>query len=131
VGVSDLGFPLWLLISVLIVFAVLLYYMLRGRVSERLRAPLALVLAPVCTVAAVPVLRSADRSSGAAAQDIAGVYPKHHTSGDDRPHRISDIVSDGVPNGLPERFTVSLCDGDAVRACQSACRQVKPGDMLT
>src|SRR5215203_5800583 len=54
-GVLDLGYPLWLLISVLIVFAVLLYYMLRGRVSERLRAPLALVLAPVCTVAAVAV----------------------------------------------------------------------------
>jgi hypothetical protein len=51
----DLGYPLWLLISVLVVFAVLLYYMLRGRVSERLRAPLALVLAPLCTVAALAV----------------------------------------------------------------------------
>ncbi|HKH36538.1 MAG TPA: hypothetical protein VKA82_05100, partial [Rubrobacter sp.] len=54
-GVLDLGYPLWLLISVLIIFAVLLYYMLGGRVSERLHAPLALVLAPVCTVAAVAV----------------------------------------------------------------------------
>ena len=54
-GALDLGYPLWLLISVLVIFAVLLYYMLGGRVSERLRAPLALVLAPVCTVAAVAV----------------------------------------------------------------------------
>jgi len=54
-GVLDLGYPLWLLISVLVVFAGLLYYMLRGRVSERLRAPLALVLAPFCTVAALAV----------------------------------------------------------------------------
>ena len=54
-GGLDLGYPLWLLISVLGVFAGLLYYMLRGRVSEDLRAPLALVLAPVCTVSAVAV----------------------------------------------------------------------------
>ena len=51
----DIGYPLWLLISVLVVFAGLLYYMLDGRVSERLRAPLALILAPACTVAAVAV----------------------------------------------------------------------------
>jgi len=85
--------------------------------------------------AAVPVLRSADRSCGAAAQDIAGDGPKYHASGDDRPDRISDIVSgivsDGLPHRVPDRFTVSLCDGDAVRACQSARRQVKPGDVLT
>ncbi len=54
-SVLDLGFPLWLVISVLVVFALLLYYMLRGRVSEGLRVPLAIVLAPVCTVAAVAV----------------------------------------------------------------------------
>ena len=69
--------------------------------------------------AAVPVLRSTDRSCGAAAQDIAGDCPKYH---DDRPDRISDIVSDivsdGVPNGIPDRFTVRLCDGVAVRAFQ-------------
>ena len=54
-GGLDLGYPLWLLISVLGVFAGLLYYMLRGRVSESLRAPLALLLAPLCTVAALAV----------------------------------------------------------------------------
>jgi hypothetical protein len=51
----DLGFPLWLLISVLVIFALLLYYMLRGRVSQGLLIPLAVVLAPVCTAAAVAV----------------------------------------------------------------------------
>jgi hypothetical protein len=88
--------------------------------------------------AAVPVLRSADRSCGAAAQDIAGDGPKYHASGDDRPDRISDIVSDiisgivsdCVPHRVPDRFTVSLCDGDAVRACQSARRQALPDDVL-
>ena len=54
-GVLNLGYPLWLLLSVLVVFAVLVYYMLRGMVSERLRVPLAIVLAPVCTVAVVAV----------------------------------------------------------------------------
>jgi hypothetical protein len=53
--VLNLGYPLWLLVSVLAVFALLLYYVLGGRVSERLRLSLAVVLAPVCTVAAVAV----------------------------------------------------------------------------
>ena len=72
--------------------------------------------------ASVPVLRSADRSCWAAAQDIAGDGPKYHASGDDRPDRISDIVSgivsgiisDIVPNGVPDRFTVRLCDGVSI-----------------
>lgn len=54
-GVLILGYPLWLLLSVLVVFALLLYFMLRGRVSEGLRLPLAVVLAPVCTVGVVAV----------------------------------------------------------------------------
>jgi hypothetical protein len=70
--------------------------------------------------ASVPVLRSADRSCGAAAQDIAGDYPKYHASGDDRTDRISDIVPHGVPNGIPDSFTVRLCDGIAVKAFQLA-----------
>ena len=37
-GVIDLGYPLWLLISVLVVFAGLLYYILRGRVRWAARA---------------------------------------------------------------------------------------------
>jgi len=53
--VLDLGYPWWLLLSVLVVFALLLYFVLGGRVSDRLRVPLAIVLAPVCTVAAVAV----------------------------------------------------------------------------
>jgi hypothetical protein len=76
--------------------------------------------------AAVPVLRSTDRSYGAAAQDIAGDCPKYHASGDDRPDGISDIVSDGVPNGIPDRFTLSVCDSLSLRAGQhvsnSACQ---------
>jgi hypothetical protein len=55
VGVLNLGYPLWLLLSVLVVFALLLYYVLRGRVSEGLRVALAVVLAPVCTVGVVAV----------------------------------------------------------------------------
>ena len=71
--------------------------------------------------AAVPVLRSTDRSCGAAAQDIAGDCPKYH---DDRPDRISDIVSDGVPNGIPDRFTVRLCDGVPIPLSVLTCRVV-------
>jgi hypothetical protein len=70
--------------------------------------------------ASVPVLRSADRSCGAAAQDIAGDYPKYHASGDDRTDHVSDRVSDGVPNGVSDSFTVRLCDGIAVKAFQHA-----------
>ena len=74
--------------------------------------------------AAVPVLRSTDRSCGAAAQDIAGDCPKYHASGDDRPDGISDIVSDGVPNGIAERFTVRLCDGVPIPLSVLTCRVV-------
>jgi hypothetical protein len=70
--------------------------------------------------ASVPVLRSADRSCGAAAQDIAGDYPKYHASGDARTDHVSDRVSDGVPNGVSDSFTVRLCDGIAVKAFQHA-----------
>jgi hypothetical protein len=70
--------------------------------------------------AAIPVLRSTARSCGAAAQDIAGDYPEYHASGDDRTDRISDIVSDSVPNGVSDRFTVRLCDGVAVKAFRHA-----------
>ena len=76
-----------------------------------------------CVVrAAVPVLRNTDRSCGAAAQDIAGDYPRYHASRDDRPDGISDIVSDivsdGFSDGVPDRFTVRFCDGVSLRASQ-------------
>ena len=85
-GVLDLGFPLWLLVSVLVVFALLLYYMLGGRVSEGLRVPLAIVLAPVCTVAAVavavvlsallsPFFETPTSPAEPQAQDPAGDHP--------------------------------------------------------
>lgn len=54
-GVLNLGYPWWLVVSVLVVFALLTYYVLGGRVSEGLRVPLAVILAPVCTAAAVAV----------------------------------------------------------------------------
>ena len=88
-----------------------------------------------CVVrAAVPVLRNTDRSCGAAAQDIAGDYPRDHPSRDDRPDGISDIVSygvpdivsygvpdgvpDDIPDDIPDRFTFCFCDGVSVRASQ-------------
>ena len=43
-SVLDLGFPLWLLVAVLAVFAGVIYYILGGRVSTGLRVPLAIVL---------------------------------------------------------------------------------------
>jgi hypothetical protein len=70
--------------------------------------------------ASVPVLRSADRSCEAAAQDIAGDYPKYPASGDDRTDHVSDGVPNGVPNGVSDSFTVRLCDGIAVKAFQHA-----------
>ena len=54
-GVLNLGYPLWLLLSVLVVFALLLYYVLRGTGVRGLRVPLAVVLAPVCAVVVVAV----------------------------------------------------------------------------
>jgi hypothetical protein len=53
VGVLNLGYPLWLLVAVLVVLAGLSYYVLRGRVSDRMLLPLTVVLAPVCAVVVV------------------------------------------------------------------------------
>ena len=57
----NLGYPLWLLIAVLMVLGVLTFYVLHGRVADRILVPLTLVLTPLCTVAvlAVAVLISA------------------------------------------------------------------------
>ena len=51
----NLGYPWWLLAAVLVAFALLVYYVLRGRLSRWPLAGLAAVLAPVCTLAAVAV----------------------------------------------------------------------------
>ena len=51
----NLGYPWWLLAAALVAFALLLYHVLRGRLSRWPLAGLAVVLAPVCTLAAVAV----------------------------------------------------------------------------
>ncbi len=51
----NLGYPWWLLVVVLVVFASLLYQALRGRLSRWPLAGLAILLAPLCTLAAVAV----------------------------------------------------------------------------
>src|SRR5215212_8787293 len=55
VGVLNLGYSLWLLLAVLVVLGLLTFYVLRGRVSDRLLLPLTVVLAPVCAAAVVAV----------------------------------------------------------------------------
>jgi hypothetical protein len=55
VGPFILGYPWWLLVAVLVVFAALLWYALGGRVHPTQQLPLALVLAPACVLAAVVV----------------------------------------------------------------------------
>src|SRR5829696_4770058 len=52
VGVLNLGYPLWLLLAVLVV---LTFYVLRGRVSDRMLWPLTVVLAPVSAVLVVAI----------------------------------------------------------------------------
>jgi hypothetical protein len=69
-----------------------------------------------CVVrSAVPILRITDRSCGTAAQYIAADDPKYHASGDDRPDGISDIVPHGVPNGIPDRFSLCVRDGVSLK----------------
>jgi hypothetical protein len=89
--------------------------------------------------AAVPVLRSADRSCRAAAQDITGDCPEYNASGDDRPDLISEIlVSNRVPNSVSDRFALGVRDGVPVTAFQyapaSGCRlsafQLSHGQIL-
>jgi hypothetical protein len=55
VGVLNLGYPLWLLVAVLVVLGLLAFYVLRGRVSDRMLLPLTVVLAPVCAVLVVAI----------------------------------------------------------------------------
>lgn len=54
-AVINLGYPWWLLAATLVAFALLLYHVLRGRLSGWPLAGLTVVLAPVCTLAAVAV----------------------------------------------------------------------------
>ena len=54
-GVLNLGYPLWLLVAVLVVLGLLTFYVLRGRVSDRMLLPLTVVLAPVCAVMVVAI----------------------------------------------------------------------------
>jgi hypothetical protein len=55
VGVLNLGYPLWLLVAVLVVLGLLTFYVLRGRVSDRMLLPLTVVLTPVCAVLVVAI----------------------------------------------------------------------------
>src|SRR5215207_5124239 len=55
VGVLNLGYPLWLLVAVLVVLGLLTAYVLRGRVSDRMLFPLTVLLTPVCAVLVVAI----------------------------------------------------------------------------
>jgi len=55
VGVLNLGYPLWLLAAVLVLLGALTFYVLRGRVSDRLLLPLTIALTPVSAVLVVAV----------------------------------------------------------------------------
>src|SRR5215213_6439888 len=55
VGVLNLGYPWWLLLAVLVVLGLLTFYVLRGRVSDRMLLPLTVVLTPVCAVLVVAI----------------------------------------------------------------------------
>src|SRR5215213_1658345 len=55
VGVLNLGYPWWLLLAVLVVLGLLTFYVLRGRVSDRMLLPLTVLLTPVCAVLVVAI----------------------------------------------------------------------------
>jgi Kef-type K+ transport system membrane component KefB len=55
VGQFIFGYPWWLMVAVLVVFAALLWHALGGRVQPTQRLPLAVVLAPACVLAVVVV----------------------------------------------------------------------------
>ena len=143
-GVLNLGYPLWLLLSVLVVFALLLYYVLRGRVSEGWRVALAVVLAPVCTVwrgsgrrgalrLALPALRDTDRSRKSRAPYIASTNPRCHEPRDDRPHSVPVSLPERDGYRLPGRlgyrfsgcFAVSFGDGFGLSGSLERLAEVK------
>ena len=51
----NVGYPWWFLVPVLVVFAVLLWYLLGDRVGQTRLVTLVAVLAPACTLAAAAV----------------------------------------------------------------------------
>jgi hypothetical protein len=55
-GPFILGFPWWVSVPVVVVFAALLWYVFDGWVRPLVRVPLVLVLAPACLLAAVVVV---------------------------------------------------------------------------
>src|SRR5215211_8131982 len=52
-GLFILGFPWWLSVAVMGVFAALLWYVFDGWIPPLVRAPLVVVLAPACFLVAV------------------------------------------------------------------------------
>jgi hypothetical protein len=52
-GPFILGFPWWLSVAIMVVFAAALWYLLDGWVRPLVRVPLVIVLAPTCVLAVV------------------------------------------------------------------------------
>ena len=68
---------------------------------------------------AFAVLRSSDRSRRTTTQDTAGDYD---ASRNERPHNVPDFVPYGIPgnvsDGVPDRFTIRVRNGIAVKGGQ-------------
>ena len=110
----------------LVVLGLLTFYVLRGRVSDRLLLPLTVVLDPrvrrvgggycrAYILPAVAVLRSPDRFRKAGAPESAGDHPRTHDPRDDYPYRIPERFTERLTQRhaecLPDRRPVCLGDG--------------------
>ena len=104
-----LGYPWWLSVPVVVVFAALLWHVFDGWVRPLVRVPLVIVLAPACLLVAVVV-------AAALSAALSGPYePPEAATGTDerrlhhdaspfdspRDYRGADGVTDGAPSPSP------------------------------
>jgi hypothetical protein len=90
-GPFILGFPWWLSVTVVVVFAALLWYVFDGRVRPIVRLPLVAVLAPACLLAAVVV-------AAALSAVLSGPYEEPP---EQRPERTATTTTTPVPSTGP------------------------------
>jgi hypothetical protein len=96
-GPFILGFPWWLSLAVMVVFAALLWYVFDGWIRPLVRVPLVVVLAPACLLVAV----------------VVGTAVSAALSGPYEPPARTERTEPPTTTPVPDRLSIPLTHGVA------------------